>query len=64
MSFAAGALSGISISGMKFWISFSLWGSYGLLGVAQQGGRLSTHRFAQGVVLIFLFALGILFWLS
>lgn len=64
ISFAAGVLSGISISGMKFWISFSLWGSYGLLGVAQQGRRLSAHRFAQGMVLIFLFALGILFWLS
>ncbi|MBM3856475.1 MAG: hypothetical protein FJ390_00745 [Verrucomicrobia bacterium] len=61
MSFVAGALSGISISGMKFWISFLLWGFYGLLGVAQQARRLSAHRFAQGVVLIFLFALGVLF---
>jgi ABC-type uncharacterized transport system permease subunit len=61
MGFAAGALSGISISGMKFWISFLLWGSYGLLGVAEQGRRLSPHRFAQGVVVIFLFALGVLF---
>ena len=64
MSFLAGALSGISISGIKFWISFLLWGSYGLLGVAQQARRFSVHRFAQGVILIFLFALGILFWLS
>lgn len=64
ISFLAGALSGISISGIKFWISFLLWGSYGLLGVAQQGRRFSVHRFAQGVILIFLFALGILFWLS
>ncbi len=61
MSFVAGALSGIAISGMKFWISFLLWGGYGLLGILWQARRLSPHRFAQGVVLIFLFALSILF---
>lgn len=61
MSFVAGALSGRSISGTKFWISFLLWGIYGLLGVAEQARRLSPHRFAQGVVLIFIFALGVLF---
>lgn len=61
MSFVAGALSGIAIPGMKFWISFLLWGSYGVLGIAQQARRLSPHRFAQGVVVIFLFAVIVLF---
>ena len=51
-------------SRVKFWLSLLLWGSYGLLGIAQQGRHLSAHRFAQGMTFIFLFALGILFWLS
>ena len=64
ISFTAGFLSGISISGMKFWVSFVLWGGYFLLALAQQRHCLSSHRFTQGVVVIFLFALGILFEFS
>ncbi len=60
-SFLFGVLSGISISGTKFLISFLLWGIYGLLGIVWQARRISPHQFAQGVVIIFLFALGILF---
>jgi len=60
-AFISGALSGIPISGIKFWISFLLWGCYGLLGVAEQARRLSPHRFAQGIILVFVFALVVLF---
>lgn len=60
MSFLVGGLSGIAISGMKFWISFLLWGIYGFLGFAQQTRRLAAHRFAHGVVFVFIFALIIL----
>lgn len=60
VSFVVGALSGIAVSGAKFWISLLLWSLYVVLGVTQQARRLSPHHFAQGIVVIFLFALGIL----
>jgi ABC-type uncharacterized transport system permease subunit len=60
ISFAAGFVSQISTSGIKLSISLLLWGGYALLALAQERRALSPHRFAQAVLLIFLFALGTL----
>ena len=57
ISFTAGFVASLSISGIKFWISLFVLGSYLLLVVMHQRGHVSAHRLALFAVMIFILAL-------
>ncbi|MCF7729975.1 MAG: cytochrome c biogenesis protein CcsA, partial [Chthoniobacterales bacterium] len=60
ISFAAGWIASHSISGLKFWISLLIWGAYSFILFFNQKHRLTGHRLALSVIVIFFFALLIL----
>ena len=57
ISFAAGFLAGLSISGMKIFTAFIFWGGIIAILLARQAHRLTVRRFAVGTIMIFLLAL-------
>ncbi len=57
ISFAAGWIAAPITSGMKFWISLLVWGSYGIILLLHQQHRLAPHRLAWSAIFIFFFAL-------
>jgi ABC-type uncharacterized transport system permease subunit len=60
ISFAAGWIASHSILGLKFWISLLIWGAYSLVLFLNQKHRLTGHRLALSVIIIFFFSLLVL----
>ena len=60
ISFIAGFLANLVISGMKFWSSLALWGLYFIILLMHRGRLISDHRLAMFSMGVFLLALLIL----
>lgn len=57
LSFAAGLLARLGVSGVKFWSALLVWGLFALILTAEAAGKLSGRRLAAAVSSSFLLAL-------